>query len=137
MLRRGLEDCFAGLSGVLFLALVIGAIHLLADLDRLAKLWMSHWVALLLFGVGVVALTTAMWLWMVADCAVQVAKGRRQHLLWWLAVMSVVSPAAWPYYFIERRKRGSTHMSSAERDRAGAMAGGDAAPASRRRAHPG
>ena len=100
-----LEDVFAVVSGLLLLALLIGVVYLLLDLERLAAVWVAHWPALVLFAAIVVFMTTIMWLWMMADCAVRLGRGEEHRLVSWLAVMAVISPTAWPYYFIERRPR--------------------------------
>ena len=91
----------------MLLAALAGTIYLLLDFERLVRVWRSYWPALILFAVLVLAGTTAMWLWMLADCGARVARGHDPRLIAWLAVMGIVSPAAWLYYFIERRPRRS------------------------------
>lgn len=105
--RAWLEDSFASGSALLLLAALAGTIYLLLDFERLVRVWRSYWPALILFAVLVLAGTTAMWLWMLADCGARVARGHDPRLIAWLAVMGIVSPAAWLYYFVERRPRRS------------------------------
>lgn len=105
--RAWLEDSFASGSALLLLAALAGTIYLLLDFERLVRVWRSYWPALILFAALVLAVTTAMWLWMLADCGARVARGHDPRLIAWLAVMGIVSPAAWLYYFIERRPRRS------------------------------
>jgi len=102
-----LEDSFASASALSLLAALAGMIYLLLDFERLVRVWRSHWPALILFALFVLAVTTVMWLWMLADCGARVARGHEPRLIAWLAVMGIVSPAAWLYYFIERRPRRS------------------------------
>lgn len=105
--RAWLEDSLASVSALSVLAALAGTIYLLLDLERLVRVWRSHWPALILFAVLVLAVTTAMWLWMLADCGTRLARGHDPRLIAWLAVMGIVSPTAWLYYFIERRPRRS------------------------------
>jgi hypothetical protein len=105
--RVWVEDVFASGSALSLLAALAGMIYLLLDPERLARVWRSYWPALILCALLVLAVTTVMWLWMLADCGARVARGHDPRLIAWLAVMGIVSPAAWLYYFVERRPRQS------------------------------
>ncbi len=68
----------------------------------LTRMWPSLLISLII----VISLVLTMLILMLVDCANQISGAKRRRYIIWLVIMCVCFPAAWVYYFIERRPRG-------------------------------
>jgi len=101
--RRWLADAYA--AGSLVLWLVYPAVGLAWALRSPLLDAVSQspvvWVVAMIAG----AVSYGMWVWMIVDCIVQIARRRARPSTGWLAAMILVAPTAWAYYLFRCRPR--------------------------------
>ncbi len=99
------SDVIAVLSaGSAILIVALGVMGFVRP-DYMIGVYRSHHLLGTALGVCAVVLMLTMWGWMIADCIAELARKRSSRLIAWLAVIIMVSVAAWPYYFLEYRRR--------------------------------